>query len=168
MILIIISIILLTAIDQLSKWIALSSLKPIGNITIIENWFDLTFVENRGAAFGILEGQRWFFIIMVLLVTVIAFRFLYKMEKRDKAHNWLRFSIVLILSGAWGNVIDRIFRGYVVDYFEFTFIDYPVFNIADIYVVVGAILMSILVLFVIKDEDEDKEKNIETKNLEKD
>ena len=64
---------------------------------------------------------------------------------------------MLILAGAWGNVYDRIFRGYVVDFFEFTFFKYPVFNVADIYVVCGAILMSVVVMFFIKEEDEKKE-----------
>ena len=59
---------------------------------------------------------------------------------------------MLIMAGAWGNAIDRLFRGYVVDYFEFTFFNWPVFNVADIYVVCGAVLMALIVLFVIKDE----------------
>ena len=64
----------------------------------------------------------------------------------------MKFSLMLIIAGAWGNAIDRLFRVYVVDYFEFTFFNWPVFNVADIYVVCGAVLMALIVLFVIKDE----------------
>ena len=65
----------------------------------------------------------------------------------------MRVSLLLVLSGAIGNIIDRVFRGYVVDFFEFTFFDWPVFNVADIYVVVGVILLTFLILFVVKDDD---------------
>ena len=153
MILIIIAVLALTALDQYSKYLALMKLKPIGNITVIKNWFDLTFVENRGAAFGILEGQRWFFVAMTILVTGVAIYYLYKIRKEKNEYTWLKVSIVLILAGAWGNCIDRLLRGYVVDYFEFTFISFPVFNVADIYVVVGTILMSVLMFFVIEEEE---------------
>ena len=154
----IISILLLTALDQYSKFLALERLKPIGNITVIPNWLDLTFVENRGAAFGILQGQIWFFILITIAVTVFAIYYVRKMQGNDKAHKWMKVSIVLILAGAWGNAIDRILRGYVVDYFEFTFINYPVFNVADIYVVVGTILMTVLILFFWDDKDKNAKK----------
>lgn len=152
MIIILLSVVILTALDQYSKFIALTHLKPVGNIKVIDGWFDFTFVENRGAAFGILEGQRWFFVILTIAVTVGVIIYLHKMKEKDRAHNFLRFSLILILAGAWGNAIDRLVRGYVVDYFEFTFINYPVFNVADIYVVAGTILLAVLLLLVIKDE----------------
>ncbi|MEA5084232.1 MAG: signal peptidase II [Lachnospiraceae bacterium] len=152
MMIILISVVILTALDQYSKFIALTHLKPVGNIKVIDGWFDFTFVENRGAAFGILEGQRWFFVILTIAVTICVIVYLRKMKEKDRAHNFLRLSLVLILAGAWGNAIDRLLRGYVVDYFEFTFINYPVFNVADIYVVAGTILLAVLLLLVIKDE----------------
>ena len=65
----------------------------------------------------------------------------------------MRVSLVMVLSGAIGNIIDRLFRGYVVDFFEFTFFEWPVFNVADIYVVVGVILLALMIVFVVKDED---------------
>ena len=74
-----------------------------------------------------------------------------------KEYKWLKWSLMLILAGAIGNVADRLFRGYVVDFFEFTFIKWPVFNMADIYVVIGTIVMAVLVLFVIKDDKEEKD-----------
>lgn len=152
MIVILLSVVILTALDQYSKYIAITHLKPVGNISVINGWFDFTFVENRGAAFGILEGQRWFFVVLTIVVTVGIVLYLKKMKDKDLPHNLLRFSLVLVLAGAWGNAIDRLLRGYVVDYFEFTFINYPVFNVADIYVVTGTILLAVLLLLVIKDE----------------
>ncbi|MCQ4726335.1 signal peptidase II [Anaerotignum faecicola] len=153
---IIIGAVLLTAIDQVSKFLAVANLKPVGNITVIDGFFDLTFVENRGAAFGILNGHRWLFIAITVAVTIAAFFYLNKMKECDRVHNILKFSVMLILSGAWGNALDRLFRGYVVDYFEFTFINYPVFNVADIYVVCGTVILAVLLLFFIKDEPEKK------------
>lgn len=140
----------LVAVDQTAKLIALSNLKPIGNIEFIKGFMDFTFVENRGAAFGILEGQRWLFVLLTLAVTAIIIGAFLKMPK-NREYNMVRASFVLILSGALGNLIDRIFRGYVVDFFEFTFISYPVFNIADIYVVIGALFLAYLMIFVIKE-----------------
>ena len=85
-------------------------------------------------------------------MTIGVLIYLVKAVKKNEVPKFLRFSIVLILAGAWGNAIDRLFRGYVVDYFEFTFINYPVFNVADIYVVVGTIVMALILIFFVKDE----------------
>lgn len=144
--------IILTVIDQISKYFALTLLKPVGNITFIEGFMDFTFVENRGAAFGILHGARWFFLLATIVITVGIIYYVSKKMPKQKEYGYLKFSLMLIMAGAWGNAIDRLFRGYVVDYFEFTFFDWPVFNVADIYVVCGAVLMALIVLFVIKDE----------------
>lgn len=148
---------ILVAIDQITKYIALSSLKPIGSMTFIKGFMDFTFVENRGAAFGILEGQRWFFVVATIVISVAIIYAFVKMPKK-KEYKYMKLALVLILAGAFGNVIDRLFRGYVVDFFEFTFIDWPVFNVADIYVVVGTIIFAFLILFVIKDEPKNNKK----------
>lgn len=142
---------ILVIIDQITKFLALTRLKPVGNITVIPGFFDFTFVENRGAAFGILHGQRFFFIILTIIVVAVI---IYEIKKMPvtKEYNYLRWALTLIMSGAIGNFIDRLLRGYVVDFLEITFISYPVFNIADIFVVCGTIFMSVLILFVIKDE----------------
>ncbi|HIT73494.1 signal peptidase II [Tyzzerella sp. An114] len=148
---------ILVVIDQITKYIALSSLKPIGSMTFIKGFMDFTFVENRGAAFGILEGQRWFFVVATIVISVAIIYAFVKMPKK-KEYKYMKLALVLILAGAFGNVIDRLFRGYVVDFFEFTFIDWPVFNVADIYVVVGTIIFAFLILFVIKDEPKNNKK----------
>ncbi len=131
---------------------ALTSLKPIHNMTLVEGFMDLTFVENRGVAFGMFSGQRWF---ILMLTGIIAFCliYFYKTLPGKKEYIPVRVSLVLVLAGAVGNIIDRVFRGYVVDFFELTFFEWPVFNVADIYVVVGVILLAFLIMFVVKDED---------------
>lgn len=148
---------ILVVIDQITKYIALSSLKPIGSMSFIKGFMDFTFVENRGAAFGILEGQRWFFVVATIVISAVIIYAFVKMPKKNE-YKYMNLALVLILAGAFGNVIDRLFRGYVVDFFEFTFIDWPVFNVADIYVVVGTIIFAFLILFVIKDEPKNNKK----------
>lgn len=148
----IIAVAALILLDQGTKLWALASLKPIHNMTLVEGFIDLTFVENRGVAFGMFSGQRWF-ILLLTGVIAVGLIYFYHTLPRKKEYVPVRFSLILVLSGAIGNIIDRVFRGYVVDFFEFTFFEWPVFNVADIYVVVGVILMTFLVLFVVKDED---------------
>lgn len=144
----------LILLDQGTKLWALHSLKPIHNVTVAEGFLDLTFVENRGVAFGMFAGQRWF--ILVLTGVIIgALVYFYRTLPKKKAYLPLRAALLLVLSGAVGNIIDRLFRGYVVDFFEFTFFDWPVFNVADIYVVAGVILMVLMLVFVVKDEELD-------------
>lgn len=118
---------------------------------------DLTFVENRGVAFGMFSGQRWFILLLTGIIAVGLIWFYVTMPKK-KEYFPLRVSLVLVLSGAVGNIIDRLFRGYVVDFFEFTFFDWPVFNVADIYVVAGVILLALMIVFVVKDEDLERKK----------
>lgn len=147
-----ITVIVLVLLDQITKWQALTKLKPIKNIVVIKGFLDFTFVENRGAAFGILSGRRVFFILLTVVVAVGIIYSFYKLPK-TKEYNWLKCGLVLVLSGAVGNVIDRAVRGYVVDFLEVTFIKWPVFNLADIYVVIGACFILFLSLFVIKEEE---------------
>lgn len=147
-----ITVVVLVALDQITKWQALIKLKPIRNKVVIKGFLDFTFVENRGAAFGILSGQRIFFILLTIAVVIGILYSFYKLPN-TKEYNWLRYGLVLVLSGAIGNVIDRAVRGYVVDFLEVTFIKWPVFNMADIYVVVGACFILFLSIFVIKEEE---------------
>lgn len=150
---------ILVVIDQITKYIALTNLKPIGSMVFIDGFMDFTFVENRGAAFGILSGKIWFFVLVTFIIGIAIIYAFIKMPK-TREYNYLRCSFVLVLAGAIGNVIDRMIRGYVVDFFEFTFFDWPVFNVADVYVVVGTILFALIMLFVIKEEPKDKKDSI--------
>ncbi len=144
-------LIAIVAIDQLTKYIAVTKLLPIGSVTFIDGIMDFTFVRNFGAAFGILQGAKWTFLLITAVLAVGIFIAFKKLPK-DKGNNLLRLSLIMILGGAVGNAIDRLMRGFVVDFFETTFMEWPVFNVADIFVVVGAFLMAFTVLFVIKDE----------------
>ena len=148
--------VILFIIDQATKYIALTKLKPLGSVTFIDGFMDFTFVENRGAAFGILNGRVWLLLVIAAVIYIVIIAAMLEMPN-TKEYKWLKWSLMLILAGAIGNVADRLFRGYVVDFFEFTFIKWPVFNMADIYVVIGTIVMAVLVLFVIKDDKEEKD-----------
>lgn len=143
---------LLVLLDQGTKLWALTDLKPIGSTTLLEGILDLTFVENRGVAFGLFAGKRWLILLMTALIAA-GLLYFYRSLPAERKYRQTKASLLLILSGAVGNIIDRVGRGYVVDFFEFTFFEWPVFNVADIFVVGGVILLSIQILFVLKDED---------------
>ena len=136
-------ILLLIGLDQLSKIWAINDLKAIGSIPIIQNMFHLTYVENRGAAFGMLENNQIIFIIVALVASIFGLYYLH-----TKKINLIgKTGIILIISGAIGNAIDRLRLGFVVDYFDFRIIWEYVFNIADVFVVVGTILLCIYIIF---------------------
>ena len=145
-------LILLVAADQLTKFLTLIFLKPISTKVLIKGVLSLTYVENYGAAFGMLQNSRWVFI--TLTIAIISAILAYRIRSGENGKLFNSASILLI-SGGMSNLIDRIFRGYVVDMIQFTFIDYPVFNFADCCVVAGAVLMCIYVLR--RGSDEDKE-----------
>lgn len=152
--------VVMIVIDQCTKLLAVAKLRPIGSITVIDGFLDFTFVENRGVAFGMLYGKKWIILCMVAVIVAVLLYYFIKLPK-TKEYHWVRAAMTLILAGAVGNVIDRMIRGYVVDFFAVTFVDFPVFNVADIYIVVGVVLLAILMLFVIKEEpkkEETKEK----------
>jgi len=148
----IISVILLVLIDQITKYFTITCLKDNSAFVIIKGVLEFRYVENRGAAFGIFQGAIPYFIIttfVLLAIIIIAYIRLPKTQKMFP----LRLLCVLIAAGGIGNLIDRIFRGFVVDMIYFKLIDFPVFNVADCYVTVSEILLIILVLFYYKDED---------------
>ena len=106
---------------------------------------NLTYLENRGAAFGILQDKRILFVILTIaIVLYLLYYFITNLKSNPLVLN-IAFS--LIISGALGNFYDRLFQGYVVDFIEFAFVDFPVFNIADIFVTVGCGLLIIYILF---------------------
>ena len=131
---------LLIAVDQWSKALAYDTLRVDGPIALIQGVFELYYSENRGAAFGILQGKQWFFLLVAAAVVIVILLFLSRIPWR-KRYAPLFFALVLLCSGAVGNVIDRAVRGFVVDFFYFRLIDFPIFNVADCYVVVSAALL---------------------------
>lgn len=137
----------LVGVDQGIKYITSVGLKPVGNVEIINGFFNLTYVENRGAAFGMLEGGKWLFIILTIIICVVLAFYYAKIANENRLFI-VRCAIVLICSGAIGNAIDRLVRGYVVDMLNFNIFgyDFPVFNFADICVCVGAFLLIVGIL----------------------
>lgn len=143
--------VVLIIVDQASKHTALTRLKPAGSIPVIHNIFAFTFVENRGAAFGMFQGARiGFLIVTPFILAAIVYYFL-KLPY-GKVYNLVRAALVLVSAGAIGNFIDRLFRGYVIDFLHATFIDFPVFNLADVFVVTGTVLLAVLLIFFTRDE----------------
>lgn len=138
-------------VDQVVKYWAITMLAPVGSIPLIPGVIQLTYIENRGAAFSILEDQIWLF---VLLAIVIVCGIIYVLHTNRIQHILGKFSLLVISAGAVGNAIDRVLHHYVVDMIEVLFVQFPVFNIADIYVTVGVVLFAVYYLFLHKDADE--------------
>ncbi|MCL2864309.1 MAG: signal peptidase II [Lachnospiraceae bacterium] len=164
-------------IDQITKWLAMTYLEPIGYYTLIEGVFRLLYLENRGAAFGILQGHKPLLIVFTFIILVVVL-WIYGRIPHTKRYIPLRIVTILLVSGAIGNLIDRIRLRFVVDMFFFELINFPVFNVADIYVVISCFFFLILVLFYykghelnfiscqkIKDQDIGAEEKSKEKNL---
>ncbi len=146
---------LLLGLDQWTKHLAVVHLKNRPNIVLIDGVLELEYLENRGAAFGILQNQQWLFAILTILFLGISFYVFWKVPKIPRYMPIFGVFIVLA-SGAIGNFIDRLARKYVVDFIYFSLIDFPIFNVADIYLTLSAAMIFILMLVVYKDEDYDK------------
>lgn len=137
---------ILIAIDQITKSLALKYLHNNKPYVIINNVLELTYVENRGAAFGILQNKQVLFYILTIIVLIVISTLLYKID--DIKSNLLYFIfLILIFSGAIGNFIDRVKNKYVIDFIYFKPIDFPVFNFADIYITIACILMIAYLIF---------------------
>ena len=143
----IIIIILGLVLDRVSKIYAVNN--------FIENpiegpFINLTYLENRGAAFGILQDKRIFFLIITIAIVCYLLYYFYKSYKTNPVI--LNVSLALIISGALGNFYDRFVNGFVVDFLEFSFFSFPVFNVADIFVTLGCVLMIIYIIFIHEDK----------------
>lgn len=143
---------LILGVDILTKFWARGELMGNSSIPLWNGVFHLTYVENRGIAFGMFGGGRVFFILFTLIVLGLLLWFYHKSAPKTK---WLRFGTCLVTSGALGNLLDRIFRGFVVDFLDFRLIDFPVFNVADIAVCVGAVLL-VIHCFISEEKREDE------------
>ncbi len=133
-------------IDIITKISAVKVLMPIRSVEVIKNILSFTYVENRGIAFGMFAGKRILFIIISVIVLVAVVFVVVKTPKQSRG-KFLKLGSALVISGAVGNLTDRIIKGFVVDFIEVKFIDFPVFNIADIAVCVGAAMLIIHFLF---------------------
>lgn len=142
-------------LDQLTKYLAVVNLKPIETFPLLEDVFHLTYLENRGAAFGMLSNHRWVFMIVstVAVIAIIA----YMLASYKKQYNPVLYSALsMIAGGGIGNMIDRVYLGYVVDFFDFRLIDFAIFNVADSFVCIGC---GLVILYLIRDEIKNHKKN---------
>lgn len=138
--------------DQWTKRLAVSYLKGKRPFVLIPGVFELNYLENRGASFGILQGwQSTLIVATAFLIPVIIF--IYGRIPDGKRFLWLKICSVMVCAGAAGNLIDRITWKYVVDFFYFRLIDFPIFNVADCYVTGSYILFAFLVIFYYNEED---------------
>jgi len=139
-------ILFIIALDQIAKVLAVNYVKPHITIPLIENVFHLTYAENTGAAFSILSNKLPLLTIITTIFIIALFIYLYKLISTDKSSKLLIWSLVFIIGGALGNLIDRIRIGYVVDFFDFRWINFAIFNVADCLIVVGSILLITLIV----------------------
>ena len=146
-----VSVVFLVITDQLVKQWARSYLLPVGSIPIIDGLIGFKWATNTGAAFGIFQGGRWFFVALTIAVIAVMLYFEFKMPY-TRRFMWARVPMALMLAGAIGNFIDRLLYGYVVDMFQFLFINFPIFNVADILLVTGVFAYAFASLFVLKNE----------------
>ncbi len=133
-------------LDQVSKFLAVHFLYPTGSVAVLPKILNFTYVENRGAAFGMMADRRWIF--MVVSTVAIGALLAYVIVKKPKSY-LERLSLALIIGGGIGNMIDRIRLGYVIDMIDAVFVDFYVFNVADSCVCVGC---GLLILYLILSE----------------
>lgn len=166
----------LLVLDQVTKLLVVSNFRLGEEKELISKVFSLEYIRNTGAAWGIMQDKTWFFALFSSVVCIFLIIFYFKIPK-EKKYNLLSVIIILLISGAVGNLIDRVFRKYVVDFFYFKLIDFPVFNVADIYVSIAGVALILVVMFYYKDEDfefisfkknktEAKDKTVKNKSVE--
>ena len=149
----IVAILILIADQGLKYWVTVNIALDTGHVTLIPGVLELTNIHNNGAAFSMLEhAPHWIFILFTLVFAAIAVFCL----RRNVVHGKIgRWSVVLVLAGAVGNCIDRILSGYVVDMFNFLFVRFAVFNLADVFIVVAGITLCLHVIFYRGDDGAD-------------
>ncbi|MBR3967430.1 MAG: signal peptidase II [Clostridia bacterium] len=141
------------AIDQITKWLAVQYLTKVETVPIIKDILHLTYLENEGAAFGMLKNNRWVFLVISTVAIIGLIIYLVKYPPKNK---WLIFGLSFIVGGGIGNMIDRLLLGYVVDFIDFRVINFAIFNGADSFVCIGAVLVLIYVFFFSEEKKEVK------------
>lgn len=144
----------LVALDQFTKYLAIEYLKNGESIPLIQGVLELHYLENKGAAFGMLQGQKAFILFVGLVFLAVVIFCLIKLPDKPK-FNKLYFILGAMTAGGVGNMIDRVRFDYVVDFIYFSLIDFPIFNMADIYVTLSVIAFFIVIIFVYKEDDFD-------------
>ena len=144
---------LLIVIDQITKVIAVNALGDGRRIPLIKGVLEFTFVQNRGAAFGILQNALPFFVVITLAALAVICYILVRVPE-DRHFLPIRLCLCFIAAGAVGNFIDRLILSYVRDFIYFCLIDFPVFNVADIYITCATVILILLMLLYYRDEEE--------------
>lgn len=145
--------VLLIILDQWTKYMVLLHIKPVDSIPLIQGVLSFTYHENRGAVWGIMQGQIPILIVSTVIILAVVL-WIYSRIPDTKKYLWLRIITVMVTAGAIGNFIDRLFRHYVVDFIYFELIDFPIFNVADMYVVIAAFLLIFVSIFVYKEDSD--------------
>ena len=146
--------VVLLAFDQFTKWLAVTRLKGNPAYVLIDGVLEFNYLENRGSAFGMFQNQKVFILGVGFVFLAILLFLLFRLPKQRK-FCIVHILVAMIIAGGVGNMIDRFRFDYVVDFISFVLINYPIFNVADIYVVLAVIGIFILFLFVYKEEDLD-------------
>lgn len=149
----ILTIILLVTVDQLLKIIMEVWLQPIGAHPMIEGFLEFRYVQNTGAAFGVMENRTWLLAAVSVVIIAVGVYFICSGKLNNPLYS---ATAILVIAGGIGNLIDRIFRHYVVDFIATQFIDFPVFNFADILITVGEFLLIACVIYEIVKESRQK------------
>lgn len=144
--------VVLLAIDQFTKYLAITHLKGNPAIVLIENVLELNYLENRGSAFGMLQNQKVFLLFVGVVFMAMILFFLFKLPN-EKKFRIAHLLLAAVVAGGIGNMIDRIRFDFVVDFISFVLINFPIFNGADCFIVIGTIGLFILFMFVYKEED---------------
>lgn len=148
----IIGFVILVGLDQWTKGLVVANLKGNSPFVIWDGVFELFYSENRGAAFGMMQEKQLFFFIIALAVLGAVAYLMIKMPT-DKRYRPMAVCLLLVSSGAVGNMIDRVSQGFVVDFLYFKLINFPIFNVADCYVTIAAACLVLLIMFYYKDDD---------------
>lgn len=148
--------------DRITKILAAVYLSPVDTFPIIKDVLHFTYVENKGAAFGMLKDARWVFMVSSTVVIIAICVYMY--INRKNMGKFISFTLSLILAGGIGNMIDRICFGYVIDFIDFCLINFAVFNIADAALTIGAVLLVYYVLFLESKQTPNKQQSGETQS----
>ena len=133
----------IAALDLFFKMLVLLYLKPVGTVKVFGDIFKLTYVENRGVAFGMFQGMQWIFIAVTVIMLFLIVFYMFKKRPQGKL---VYIASALIIGGGIGNLIDRIYYGFVIDYLSFSFFP-PVCNFADYCITIGVFLLAVYLLF---------------------
>ncbi|BAO06890.1 signal peptidase II [Enterococcus mundtii] len=144
---------LIIGLDQWVKWLIVDNFALGETKSVIPGILSLNHIRNFGAAWSLLEGKMWFFTVVTIIAVVVILTLMIK--NRSNGNRWFMIGLTLILAGAIGNFIDRVRLGYVIDMFQTDFVNFPIFNVADISLVIGVICV---LIYIILDEKEQRKK----------